>query len=157
MRQFYLVPSSWMINYEVRGCQFELNNGRIGKMMMMDQEGQVLRSGRVPNLRAEIETGRSSYAMVDVLEEMGVAVKIAHPNEVKAIVRATCSKIWAGGGFSATKVSFRCSIIRSTTAYSVRNVSRILTGSGRSYGKAPGRGPCAPDGQGDRFPAHREG
>jgi hypothetical protein len=77
-----------MINYEVRGCQFELNNGRIGKMMMMDQEGQVLRSGRVPNLRAEIETGRSSYAMVDVLEEMGVAVKIAHPNEVKAIVRA---------------------------------------------------------------------
>ena len=102
MRQFYLVPSSWMINYEVRGCQFELNNGRIGKMMMMDQEGQVLRSGRVPNLRAEIEkfleggeameavieTGRSSYTMVDVLEEMGVAVKIAHPNEVKAIVRA---------------------------------------------------------------------
>ena len=68
----------------------------------MDQEGQVLRSGRVPNLRAEIEkfleggeameavieTGRSSYTMVDVLEEMGVAVKIAHPNEVKAIARA---------------------------------------------------------------------
>jgi len=71
-------------------------------MTLMDQEGQVLRSGRVPNLRAEIEkfleggeameavieTGRSSYTMVDVLEEMGVAVKIAHPNEVKAIARA---------------------------------------------------------------------
>jgi transposase len=71
-------------------------------MTLMDQEGQVLRSGRVANLRSEIErfleggeameavveTGRSSYTMVDVLEEMGVAVKIAHPNEVKAIARA---------------------------------------------------------------------
>src|SRR4030065_1897876 len=71
-------------------------------MTMMDQEGQVLRTARVPNLRSEIEkfleggeemeavieTGRSSYTMVDVLEEMGVAVKIAHPNEVKAIARA---------------------------------------------------------------------
>ena len=71
-------------------------------MTMMDQEGQVLRTGRVPNLQSEIEkfleggeameavieTGRSSYTMVDVLEELGVAVKIAHPNEVKAIARA---------------------------------------------------------------------
>jgi len=71
-------------------------------MTMMDEEGQVLRSGRVPNLQSEIkkfleggetmeaviETGRSSYTMVDVLEELGVAVKIAHPNEVKAIARA---------------------------------------------------------------------
>jgi hypothetical protein len=71
-------------------------------MTVMDQMGQVLRSGRVPNLQndigkflegfeaveAVIETGRSSYTMVDVLEEMGVTVKIAHPNEVKAIARA---------------------------------------------------------------------
>jgi transposase len=71
-------------------------------LTVMDQEGQVLRSGRVPNVRIEIEkflegleavealieTGRSSYTMVDVLDEMGVAVKIAHPNEVKAIARA---------------------------------------------------------------------
>ena len=71
-------------------------------MTVMDQMGQVLRSGRVPNLQndigkflegfeaveAVIETGRSSYTMVDVLEEMGIAVKIAHPNEVKAIARA---------------------------------------------------------------------
>jgi transposase len=71
-------------------------------MTVMDQMGQVLRSGRVPNLQDEIgkflegfeameaviETGRSSYTMVDVLEEMGIAVKIAHPNEVKAIARA---------------------------------------------------------------------
>lgn len=71
-------------------------------LTLMDQEGQVLRSGRIPNIQAEIanfledfeaveaviETGRSSYTMVDVLEELGVAVKIAHPNEVKAIARA---------------------------------------------------------------------
>lgn len=71
-------------------------------LTVMDYEGEVLRSGRVANLRAEvekflegldeveavIETGRSSYTMVDVLDEMGVAVKIAHPNEVKAIARA---------------------------------------------------------------------
>jgi len=71
-------------------------------MTVMDQMGQVLRSGRVPNLQndigkflegfeaveAVIETGRSSYTMVDVLEEMGVTVKIVHPNEVKAIARA---------------------------------------------------------------------
>jgi transposase len=71
-------------------------------MTVMDQMGQVLRSGRVPNLQDEIgkflegfeaveaviETGRSSYTMVDLLEEMGVTVKIAHPNEVKAIARA---------------------------------------------------------------------
>jgi transposase len=71
-------------------------------LTVMDQTGQVLRSGRVANLRSEIEkflkgletmesvieTGRSSYAMVDVLGEMGLAVKIAHPYEVKAIARA---------------------------------------------------------------------
>jgi transposase len=71
-------------------------------LTLMDEEGQVLQSGRVPNLRLEIEkflagwgdveavieTGRSSYTMVDVLEEMGVGIKIAHPNEVKAIARA---------------------------------------------------------------------
>ena len=70
-------------------------------MTLMDEEGQTIRSGRVPNLRVEnekflegleaveavIETGRSSYTIVDVLDEMGVAVKIAHPNEVKAIGR----------------------------------------------------------------------
>lgn len=71
-------------------------------LTVMDQQGQVLRSGRVANLRSEIEkflgsletmeavieTGRSSYAMVDVLGEIGLAVKIAHPFEVKAIARA---------------------------------------------------------------------
>jgi transposase len=71
-------------------------------LTVVDQKGRVLRSGRVANLQSEIdkfldglegmeaviETGRSSYTRVDVLEEMGVAVKIVHPNEVKAIARA---------------------------------------------------------------------
>ena len=80
-------------------------------LTVMDQAGQVLRSGRVANalseierfpggleaLEAVIETGRSSYTMVDVLEEMGIAVKIVHPNEVKAISRA---KIRTGKRYS---------------------------------------------------------
>jgi len=55
-------------------------------LTLMDQDGQVTRAGRVPNLRAEverflegleevaavIETGRSSYTMVDVLEDLGL-------------------------------------------------------------------------------------
>ncbi|MBM3285088.1 MAG: IS110 family transposase [Candidatus Aminicenantes bacterium] len=71
-------------------------------LTVMDQGGQVLRSGRVANFQSEIrrfleglegleaviETGRSSYTMVDVLEKMGMAVKIAHPHDVKAIARA---------------------------------------------------------------------
>jgi hypothetical protein len=61
-------------------------------MTLMDQEGQVLRSARVPNLRFEIErfleggeameavieTGWSSYTMVDVLEEVGVLASHHH-------------------------------------------------------------------------------
>jgi len=64
-------------NLLFRRCTDEL----CSHIMLMDQEGQVLRSGRVPNLQAEIEkfleggeameavieTGRSSYTMVDVL------------------------------------------------------------------------------------------
>ena len=38
-----------------------------------------------------------------------------------------------------------------------RSASRILTGTGRSYGTAPGRASCAPDVEDDRFSAHREG
>ena len=37
-----------------------------------------------------------------------------------------------------------------------RNDSHTPSGTGRSYGKAPGIGPCAPDGEDDIFPAHRE-
>jgi len=75
------------------------------QVTVIDQRGQVLRSGRVPNLQSEMgrflaglegleavfEAGRSSSTMVDVLEEMGMGVKIAHPHEVKAIARAQTS------------------------------------------------------------------
>ena len=92
-------------NYSLGGAQMNYvgidHHRQYSHLTVMDQEGQVLRSGRVPNVQVEIkkflegleqveaviETGRSSYTMVDVLEEMGVAVKIAHPNEVKAIGR----------------------------------------------------------------------
>jgi transposase len=69
---------------------------------LMDERGEVLRSGRVANFgkeldkflegideaKAVVEAGRSSYAMVDVLDEMGVEVTMAHPKEVKAIAKA---------------------------------------------------------------------
>jgi transposase len=69
---------------------------------LLDEKGEKLKSGRVANLRSElenflsgieevkavIEAGRSSYAMVDLLDDMGIDVTIAHPKEVKAIAKA---------------------------------------------------------------------
>lgn len=69
---------------------------------LLDEEGKVLRSGRVANLRLElehflcgvkevravVEAGRSSYTMVDLLGEMGIEVTIAHAKEVKSIAKA---------------------------------------------------------------------
>ena len=71
-------------------------------IILIDEAGEVLRAGRVANYRSElekfltgfkdvkavIEAGRSSYTMVDVLDEMGIDVTIAHPKEVKAIAKA---------------------------------------------------------------------
>jgi len=72
-------------------------------MTVMDAGGQVLKADRMLNFRrdveeflrdldepleAVIEAGRSSYGMADLLEELGVRVKMAHPSEVKAIARA---------------------------------------------------------------------
>jgi hypothetical protein len=37
---------------------------------------------------AVMQTGRSSYTMVDVEEELGITVKIAHRNQAKAMARA---------------------------------------------------------------------
>ena len=68
----------------------------------LDEKGEVVKSGRVANLRRElegffqgardvqavIEAGRSSYTMVDVLEELGIETTVAHPKEVKAIAKA---------------------------------------------------------------------
>jgi len=73
------------------------------QMTLMDEEGKELKNDRVWNFRSEvekflqgagdevkavIEAGRSSYTMVDLLEELGVDVKIANPKEVKAIAKA---------------------------------------------------------------------
>lgn len=69
---------------------------------LMDELGEVLRSDRVANYRSEmekflqgmqdvrgvVEAGRSSYTMVDLLDGMGIDIKIAHPKEVKAIAKA---------------------------------------------------------------------
>ena len=69
---------------------------------LLDEKGEKLKSGRVANLRSElenflsgieevkavIEAGRSSYAMLDLLDDMGMEVTIAHPKEVKAIAKA---------------------------------------------------------------------
>ena len=68
----------------------------------MDEKGDILRSGNVINSRSEleafledvkdcravIEAGRSSYTLVDMLTELGVDVRLAHPKEVKSIARA---------------------------------------------------------------------
>jgi transposase len=69
---------------------------------LLDEKGEKLKSGRVANYRSEmekflqgmqdvravVEAGRSSYTMVDVLEDMEIDVTIAHPKEVKAIAKA---------------------------------------------------------------------
>jgi len=69
---------------------------------LLDEKGERLKSGRVSNLRSElenflsgieevkavVEAGRSSYTMVDILDDMGIDVTIAHPKEVKAIAKA---------------------------------------------------------------------
>jgi len=72
-------------------------------MTVMDEKGEVIRTGKVRNFRCEveefleglgheieavIEAGHSSYTMIDILEELGVKVKIAHPQQVKAIAKA---------------------------------------------------------------------
>jgi len=69
---------------------------------MLNEKGEKLKSGRVANYRSElerfldcsgevkavIEAGRSSYTMVDLLDELSIDVTIAHPLQVKAIAKA---------------------------------------------------------------------
>ena len=68
----------------------------------LDEKGEVVKSGRVANLRRElegflrgigevkavIEAGRSSYTMVDVFADLGIETTVAHPKDVKAIAKA---------------------------------------------------------------------
>jgi len=69
---------------------------------MLNEKGKKLKSGRVANYRSElekfldgrgevkavVEAGRSSYTMVDLLDELSIDVTIAHPKQVKAIAKA---------------------------------------------------------------------
>ena len=72
-------------------------------MTVMDEKGKVIKTSKVGNFRCEvegfleglgsemeavIEAGHSSYTMIDVLEELGVKVRIAHPLQVKARAKA---------------------------------------------------------------------
>lgn len=72
-------------------------------MTLVDESGNELRSGRVVNtlreveaflggrgdeIMAVIETGRTSYVMIDLLKEFGVDIRMAHASEVKAIAKA---------------------------------------------------------------------
>ncbi len=72
-------------------------------MTVLDEEGQEIKTGRVLNFgqdvrnflegigaeaEAVVEAGRSCYVMADLLGELGVGVKIAHPFQVKAIAKA---------------------------------------------------------------------
>ena len=78
------------------------HHNQYSHITVMDEAGEVIRSEKVANLRCEverfltgikdvkavIEAGRSSYTMVDLLNDMEVEVTIAHPKQVKAIAKA---------------------------------------------------------------------
>jgi len=69
---------------------------------VVDEGGDVVKSGKVNNMSFElenflygmedvkgvVEAGRSSYTMVDLLEGLGVEMVMAHPKDVKAIAKA---------------------------------------------------------------------
>ena len=72
-------------------------------MTVLDEKGNIVKAGRVLNrrqdveeflegfiedLRVVIEAGRATYTMVDLLEELGLDVRMAHPLQVKAIAQA---------------------------------------------------------------------
>jgi transposase len=70
---------------------------------VLDEKGEVIKADRVGNTRKEvevflrdldgkiegvIEAGYSHYTMMDLMESEGVSMKIAHPEQVKAIAKA---------------------------------------------------------------------
>ena len=78
------------------------HHGQYSHMTLMDGNGHIIRSGKSANLgseleeflervkdcRAVIEAGRSSYSLIDLPDELGVDVRLAHPKEVKLIAKA---------------------------------------------------------------------
>ena len=69
---------------------------QVSVMTVLDEDGEELKSGRMPNLRKYVErflegsrpftavlkAGRSSYVMADLLRELGGEVKIANALQV---------------------------------------------------------------------------
>jgi transposase len=78
------------------------HHNQYSHMTIIDEKGKKLKSGRVTNSRSEverflggtvevkavIESGRSSYTMVDLMEGLGINITIAHPKEVRSIAKA---------------------------------------------------------------------
>ena len=79
------------------------NHKQRSHLTVMEEDGTIVKAGPVLNYRSEIlefirglgtemkavvEAGYSSYVVVDILEDLGVEVKLAHPLEVKAIAKA---------------------------------------------------------------------
>lgn len=73
------------------------------QMTVLDEKGREIKAGRVANLRGDVErflggivsdaqgvveAGRDCYVVTDMMKEMGMGVKIAHPLQVKAIAKA---------------------------------------------------------------------
>lgn len=79
------------------------NHKQRSHLTIMKEDGTIVKAGSVLNYRSEVgefirgletemkavvEAGYSSYVLVDLLEDLGVEVKVAHPLEVKAIAKA---------------------------------------------------------------------
>jgi len=78
-------------------------------MTVLDEGGEEIKTERVLNFGHEVESflgglgekaeavleaGRTCYVMADLLGELGVDVKIAHPFQVKAIAKARIKNDW---------------------------------------------------------------
>lgn len=72
-------------------------------LTVLDEDGSMVKEGRVLNIQSEvkkflevvgegseavIEAGRSTYTMLELLEGLGMGVKIAHPRGVQMIAHA---------------------------------------------------------------------
>jgi len=57
---------------------------KTGRLANLRRELEKFLQG-IGNVKAVIEAGRSSYTMVDVLDNMGIEIVIAHPKDIKAI------------------------------------------------------------------------
>jgi hypothetical protein len=90
------------------------NHKQRSHLTIMEEDGTIVKAGPVLNYRSElmefirglgremeavVEAGYSSYVVVDIPEEPGVEVKLAHPLEVKASPRPRLRRISGIRGF----------------------------------------------------------